>query len=174
MAKPFYVYIATVFGLGFFTKMPGTVGSFVALILNLLVKIPLWAIILVSVIGIYTSSLTEDFLKSADPKNYPEIPERYFHITDPSCAIIDEVAGMWVSAYLLPGQFLVPAFFLFRLVDILKPWPVSTMEKLPRGWGIMFDDILGGIIVNIFLQIVNAYIYHAGWLYELVIKFTGA
>ncbi len=57
---------------------------------------------------------------------------------------------------------------LFRLIDILKPWPVSAMEKLPGGWGIMADDVLGGIFANIILQALNAYLYHAGWLYPLI------
>ncbi len=174
MSKPFYVYISTIFGLGFLTKMPGTLGSFAALIIDMFYRVPLWAIILVTIIGIYTSGLTEDLLKNSEPSKFPDIPERYFKITDPSCAIIDEVAGMWLSTYLLPNGFLIAGFFLFRLVDILKPWPVSLFEKLPRGWGIMFDDIAGGILVNIFLQILNAYLYHNGWIYSLIMKFSGA
>ena len=170
--KPIYLYIATVFCAGFYTNMPGTVGSFIALVANLLVDIPLWLIILVSILGIYVTDLGEKFLMSADKNNFPDIPARYFGIHDPSCLAIDEVAGMWISVYLLPRGFLVPGFFLFRLVDILKPFPVSTMEKFPGGWGIMLDDILGGVIVNIFLQAVNAYVYNAGWIHEIIIKWS--
>lgn len=141
LSRPFYVYIATVFGLGFYSSMPGTLGSFAACTLNAFIDIPLWLIFLVTVIGVWTSDLSEKFLG----------------MTDPSCVIIDEVVGMWLSVYLLPKGFLVPGFFLFRLVDILKPFPVSLMEKLPGGWGIMADDIVGGILVNIFLQIIKFY-----------------
>ena len=75
---------------------------------------------------------------------------------------------MWLTLYLLPKGFIIPGFFMFRLIDILKPWPVSAMEKLPGGWGIMADDIVGGVMSNLILQGLNAYLYHSGWLYSLV------
>ena len=62
---------------------------------------------------------------------------------------------------------------IIRIIDILKPWPVSLMEKLPGGWGIMADDIVGGIMGNIILQAMNAYLYHNGWLYSLIVSLSG-
>ena len=50
----------------------------------------------------------------------------------------------------------------------MKPWPVSAMEKLPGGFGIMADDILGGVLGNIILQAMNAYLYNSGWIHELI------
>ncbi len=149
---PYYVWIASVFGLGFLPSgMPGTVSSAFACLVSVFVDVPMWAIIIVSLIGVYVTGKSET----------------YFNMKDPSFLNIDEVPGMWLTLYLLPKGFIIPGFFLFRLIDILKPFPVSTMEKLPGGWGIMADDIVGGIMSNIILQALNAYFYHAGWLYAL-------
>ena len=150
---PYYVWIASVCGLGFLPSgMPGTVSSAFACLVSAIVDVPMWAIVLVSVVGVYVTGKSEE----------------YFGQKDPSFLNIDELPGMWLTIWLLPKGFIIPGFFLFRLIDILKPWPVSAMEKLPGGWGIMADDILGGIMGNIILQAINAYVHQAGWLYELI------
>ncbi|MBQ4429957.1 MAG: phosphatidylglycerophosphatase A [Synergistaceae bacterium] len=150
---PWYVWIASVFGLGFIPSgMPGTVSSAFACVISAFVDVPLLAIVIVSLVGVYVTGKSET----------------YFNRKDPSFLNIDELPGMWITIYMLPAGFIIPGFFLFRLIDILKPWPVSAMEKLPGGWGIMADDILGGIFGNIILQGLNAYFHHAGWLYALM------
>ena len=150
---PWYVWLASVFGLGFIPSgMPGTVSSAFACVVSIFVDVPLWAIVLVSVVGVYVTGKSEE----------------YFGTKDPSFLNIDEVPGMWLTLYLLPKGCIIPGFFMFRLIDILKPWPVSAMEKLPGGWGIMADDIVGGVMSNLILQGLNAYLYHSGWLYSLV------
>ena len=150
---PYYVWIASLFGLGFIPSgMPGTVSSAAACVVSIFVDVPMWAIVAVTLIGVYVTGMSEKF----------------FNTKDPSFLNIDELPGMWLSIYLLPKSFIIPGFFLFRLVDILKPFPVSLMEKLPGGWGIMADDVVGGIIVNIILQALNAYFYNAGWIYSLI------
>ena len=150
---PWYVWIASVFGLGFIPSgMPGTVSSALACAVRVFADVPLWAIIAVSAIGVYVTGKSEI----------------YFNKKDPSFLNIDELPGMWLTIYALPQGFIIPGFFLFRLIDILKPWPVCAMEKLPGGWGIMADDILGGILGNLILQCFNAYFYHAGWIYALM------
>ena len=150
---PWYVWIASLFGLGFIPSgMPGTVSSAFACAVRVFADVPLWAIIAVSAIGVYVTGKSET----------------YFNQKDPSFLNIDELPGMWLTIYALPQGFIIPGFFLFRLIDIIKPWPVSAMEKLPGGWGIMADDILGGILGNIILQGLNAYLYQSGWLYGLI------
>ena len=150
---PYYVWIASLFGLGFIPSgMPGTVSSAAACVVSIFVDVPMWAIIAVTLTGVYVTGMSEKFFKTKDP----------------SFLNIDEVPGMWLSIYLLPKGFIIPGFFLFRIIDILKPFPVSLMEKLPGGWGIMADDILGGIMANIILQALNAYLYHAGWIFTLI------
>ena len=150
---PWYVWIASVFGLGFIPSgMPGTVSSAFACVVSVFYDVPLWAIVAVSALGVYVTGKSEE----------------YFAQKDPSFLNIDELPGMWLTILLLPKGFISPGFFLFRLIDILKPWPVCAMEKLPGGWGIMADDILGGILGNVILQGLNAYFYHAGWIYALM------
>ncbi len=74
--------------------------------------------------------------------------------TDPGEVVIDEAAGqiltmLWVS----PGlAHLVLGFFLFRLFDILKPFPARRAESLPGGWGIVADDLFAGVYANLGLQ----------------------
>ena len=67
---------------------------------------------------------------------------------DPKRAVWDEVAGMWLTCLFLPKTllWLAAAFALFRVLDILKPWPIRRFERLPGGWGIMADDAAAGVI----------------------------
>ena len=168
-SRPAYVYIATVLGLGFYSSMPGTLGSFAALIFNFIFDVPLWLILLVSALGVWSTGLTEKLLNGSEPcPVYDKCSVKNLRCKkDPRCTVIDEVAGMWITVYLLPKNFLILGFFLFRLIDILKPFPVNYMEKFPSGWGIMLDDIVGGIIGNIILQIINAYFFNQAWIYTL-------
>lgn len=68
---------------------------------------------------------------------------------DPGEVVIDEVLGQWLAILWLPVLVwwqLALAFVLFRLFDILKPWPIRASEHwLPGGWGIMLDDVLAGL-----------------------------
>jgi phosphatidylglycerophosphatase A len=70
---------------------------------------------------------------------------------DPSVVVIDEIVGMWVSLFLLPLDLLtvLTSFVLFRMFDVLKPPPARQVEHVPRGWGIMLDDIIAGIYANL-------------------------
>jgi phosphatidylglycerophosphatase A len=149
--------IATVGGLGFFSSMPGTLGSGAACLVSAVYPVPWQAILVVTATGVWAAGAAE----------------RELGRTDPGCVIIDEVVGMWLSVLFLPAKFIIPGFLLFRLVDILKPFPVSATEKLPGGWGIMADDVVGGIIVNILLQVINALFFRAGWIYPLIQRLVG-
>jgi len=75
---------------------------------------------------------------------------------DPGRAVIDEVAGMWVSLLLLPFglRTALIAFVAFRITDTLKPWPARQMEGLPGGWGIMADDMMAGVYANLMVRVV--------------------
>ena len=69
---------------------------------------------------------------------------------------------MWLACLLLPptGYWLAAAFILFRLFDILKPWPAGRLEKLPGGWGIMADDVAAGLYAAALLNAARLVI---GW-----------
>ena len=75
---------------------------------------------------------------------------------DPSFVVIDEVAGQAISLLAAPAfgwKYAIAAFILFRAFDIVKPPPVRQLERLPRGWGIMMDDVAAGILACVLLQI---------------------
>lgn len=82
--------------------------------------------------------------------------ERQLGAKDPGCIVIDEIAGMTVSLLGIPLSIGTGAagFLLFRFFDVLKPPPVSLLERhLSGGWGIVMDDVAAGLIANIFLRI---------------------
>lgn len=75
--------------------------------------------------------------------------------------VMDEWAGMFISLLFIPytlTNYLI-AFFVFRILDALKPFPVRHMEKAPGGWGVTFDDIGAAIQTNLVLQL---YIFISG------------
>lgn len=69
--------------------------------------------------------------------------------------VVDEALGMLVSvAFLAPTiPNLAAAFVLFRFFDIVKPWPAGACERLPRGWGVMLDDLVAGLYANVVLRV---------------------
>jgi phosphatidylglycerophosphatase A len=73
---------------------------------------------------------------------------------DPGCVVIDEVVGMqaalvWAGGVSLWGIGLV--FVIFRVFDIVKPYPANSAQRLPRGWGVVADDVIAGIYTRIVL-----------------------
>ena len=82
--------------------------------------------------------------------------EQLYRDKDPSAVVIDEVAGQWFALSVLPWlpaaavagwtPWLL-AFFLFRVFDVLKPLGIRRLESLPRGWGVLLDDVAAGLVV---------------------------
>jgi phosphatidylglycerophosphatase A len=84
------------------------------------------------------------------------IVARESKIEDPSHVVIDEVAGQSIAllgATVADWRYALAAFILFRAFDIVKPPPVRQLERLPRGWGIMMDDVAAGVLALIVLRI---------------------
>ena len=79
---------------------------------------------------------------------------RYGH--DPSEVTIDEVLGMWFTLFLLPKSIVVAVtgFFIFRILDIIKPFPARKFDEAKGGFGIMMDDVICAFYSNLILQIV--------------------
>jgi phosphatidylglycerophosphatase A len=84
--------------------------------------------------------------------------------TDPRQVVVDEIAGQMVTLAFLPchARMLVAGFFLFRALDVWKPWPANRLEALPGGSGIMADDLMVGIYGNLILRLIAH--WHPGWL----------
>ncbi len=76
---------------------------------------------------------------------------------DPSRVVIDEFAGQWVALIFLPvtWQWMVAAFILFRVFDVLKPFGIRRLERIPGGWGIMLDDLGAGLACAIILNVAR-------------------
>lgn len=83
---------------------------------------------------------------------------------DPGVVVIDEAIGYLVTVAALPHGFwtAVAGFFLFRLLDIVKPPPCRWLEKLPGGWGIVLDDVAAGVYGQLILRLVIALTAGAG------------
>ena len=151
-----YGMIATVMGIGTFSRMPGTLGSAAAFLIFQLTgynSIPL--IVLLAITGAVAA---DKYARAVSGD-------------DPSEVVIDEFVGFFVSVWGLGREFAVAGFFLFRIVDIVKPFPVRQMEKLPGGIGIMADDICAGVMVNLMLRVLQ-WLFFAGGL-ETVFAFFG-
>jgi phosphatidylglycerophosphatase A len=74
---------------------------------------------------------------------------------DPSEVTIDEVLGMWISLVYLPKRILVAvlAFLIFRLLDIVKPYPARRFDNVRGGYGVMLDDVISAIYTNLIVQL---------------------
>ncbi len=136
---PFLIdIIATGFYLGKMPFMPGTFGSLAAIPLGYLCSLAFmpvyadWAVFAaVFFAGVFVSY-------------------RYTTITgleDPGSVVIDEVAGLLLFYLIFPFKpvYIIAGFILFRIFDILKPFPVSFFDGIKNGWGIMLDDIAAGL-----------------------------
>ena len=130
--------IATWFGCGLVPKAPGTAGTLGAVPLYLLAVRWGWpgvavAAAVTTIAGVWAASVVARDLGKEDPQ----------------VVVVDEVAGFLITMLPAPvGSWpcLLLGFLLFRLFDVIKPWPVRSLERLPSGWGIVFDDVGAGIL----------------------------
>jgi phosphatidylglycerophosphatase A len=123
---------------------PGTAGTLVGVLLYLGLMqagAVLYAAVtvLVCVVGTWTAGRAEELLGCTD---CPSI-------------VIDEIAGFLVSMFLVPvgWGYILAGFFLFRIFDIIKPWPLYDLQSLHGGLGVMLDDVGAGVYTNLVLQI---------------------
>jgi len=134
--------IASGLGTGYFPIAPGTAGSALAAGVAFCLR-PWWN---------PASALTLScacFLAGVYCANRAE--KLWGH--DSGKIVIDEMAGMFLSLAFLSLNWmnLVAAFFIFRLLDIIKPPPARQVERLPSGWGVMADDIAAGAYTAILM-----------------------
>ena len=139
------LFIATGGYSGYVPVAPGTAGSAVGLALYALVRVmggsvlELLVLLLVVVTGIWAAT----------------VGERHFQQTDPGAVVIDEVAGMLVTLLWIPvtWQGALVGFVMFRLFDIVKPFPARSAERLPGGWGVMTDDLVAGAYAHLTVRL---------------------
>ncbi|MGF1725052.1 phosphatidylglycerophosphatase A [Photobacterium nomapromontoriensis] len=145
--------LATGFGSGLSPIVPGTMGTLAAIPLYLLiVQLPfagyLLVILLAGLVGITICQKTSDDMG----------------VHDHGSIVWDEFVGFWITMAIAPvvsWQWILAGFILFRFFDMLKPWPISWLDKhIHGGFGIMIDDILAGFMAMIALWGVG---YWFGW-----------
>ena len=145
--KIFSKIIATFFGIGYFPLAPGTVASFVVILLYRYYlhkwqwPVYLGFTALIFIFGGLASSVYSQKIKKEDPRS----------------VVIDEVLGQLIVLFRLPPdwQVLFFSFLSFRILDILKPFVIKKSENFPRGWGIMMDDVVSGVCAGI---VINLYV----------------
>lgn len=142
-------WIATAGGIGYFPVFPGTVGSGIGLLLFIVLRhlsTPLYLFLLLVLfgLGVYTSSLSEGV----------------FQKKDAGCIIIDEIHAMLLVPFLLPPAptWWIAGFVVFRFFDIKKPPPIRRFEKMPKGWGVMMDDLIAALYTVVSLRLIEGMI----------------
>jgi len=141
--------IATFFYIGFVPPGPGTWASAVTVLLwwgaghwllpDWLLPVAVLVSVAITLIGIPPSTVVA----------------RESGRKDPGFVVIDEVAGQMIALIAVPlsWKYLLASFILFRSFDIVKPFPLRRLERLPEGAGIMMDDVGAGLYALVLLQI---------------------
>jgi phosphatidylglycerophosphatase A len=140
------MFLATGFYIGNIPFAPGSFGSLIALPLC-------FALTGISLVPAVLSILLFIFFAVC----IADAAEKIIKRNDPSCIVIDEVAGMMVALIGLPFNpiTVVIGFTIFRILDILKPFPIRNLDKkIPGGLGVVADDVAAGIITNLLLRII--------------------
>jgi len=126
--------------------MPGTFGSILGTLAFLLIPIDsfLMKMILLTVIlivGAYSSFQIEIATGREDNQ----------------IIVIDEIAGVWLTLSIIPEGtwFTLAGLMVFRLFDILKPYPIRKLEKVKYGYGVMLDDLLAGLYAGVLILIFD-------------------
>lgn len=140
----FAVFLATAAYCGYFPVAPGTVGSAAGLLVYLLVA---W--IGLPIVEVAAIALT--FAVGAWAATHAE---RFFGGIDPGPVVIDEVLGMLITLAFIPAgwQAMLAGFLLFRVLDVIKPFPANRLETFHGGFGIMADDAMAGVYANLALR----------------------
>jgi phosphatidylglycerophosphatase A len=141
------VFIATVGYCGYFPFAPGTVGSAAGLAFYALtwwIGSPIFEaafIVVLFLLGVWAGTTAE----------------RYFGGVDPGPIVMDEVVGMLITLAFIPGlgwSGALVGFFLFRVFDVIKPFPAGRLERLHGGLGVMADDAMAAVYANLSLRAI--------------------
>lgn len=149
------VLVATCGYIGYAPVAPGTFGSAAGLVVFAAVRwsgspvVELVTIAVLFAVGIWSGT----------------VAEHHFGGVDPGPIVMDEVVGMLITLALLPvtPAGAIVGFFVFRILDIVKPWPSGGFEKLPGGLGVMADDGMAAVYGNLVMRGL-IWVTPAGWL----------
>lgn len=147
-------FFFTAFYAGYCPKAPGTAGTLVAMAIYIAENLIFSGVntgLLNTINLVIVASLIYPAVKLADDA------EDFYKAKDPQSVVLDEVIGYWISVLFLPFSFsyAVLAFALFRLFDIIKPFPARSLQSLRGGLGVMIDDIIAGVYALIVMHIAD-------------------
>lgn len=148
------VILSTVGYLGYFPIAPGTIGSVAGLVVYA-------AVVASGSAWVEAASILIVFTAGAWAST---IAERYFGGIDPGPVVIDEVLGMLITLAFVPVGLkgALVGFFVFRVLDVLKPFPAGRLERLHGGVGVMADDAAAAVYGNIVMRALAA--WAPGWV----------
>ena len=149
------VFIATVGYCGYFPFAPGTVGSAAGLLFYALVW---WTGSPVVEVALIVTLFAAGVCAGTTA-------ERYFGGVDPGPIVVDEVVGMLITLAFLPGlgwSGALAGFVLFRIFDVIKPYPAGRLEQLHGGLGVMADDAMAAVYANVCLRALLW--FFPGWI----------
>ena len=149
-----YKLTATFFGAGFSPYAPGTAGTIAAALLYGV----LWAMNAAS-FSILLGCLTVLSIATIFSGTWAE---RHYKTKDPQMVVIDEAAGFFMTVLLFRPSFpvLFLGILLFRFFDILKPYPIKRLERLPGGTGILVDDLMASLYAIAILTLLSYVVFH--------------
>ena len=134
------------FGSGLAPKAPGTFGTAAAVLLYVLFPPMHWSVYLALILVTFLAGIWICGKTSKD-----------MGIHDHGGIVWDEFVGYWITMFMAPEgwQWILAGFVVFRVLDILKPWPIKWADsRIKGGLGIMLDDVIAGIIGALFIQAV--------------------
>lgn len=137
------LFVATCGYLGYVPIAPGTFGSAAGLAVFLAVRstgsiaVEVATIVALFAVGVWSGT----------------VAEHHFGGVDPGPVVLDEVVGMLITLFLVPvtATGALVGFLVFRVLDVVKPWPSAQFEKLPGGLGVMADDGMAAVYGNLIM-----------------------
>ena len=169
--SPPVILVASFFGIGFWQHAPGTLASLFALPIGLfiLLKYNLFILLFFTIVLFLCGLWASHIWLTQAPANDENIQTAH-KSQDPQEIVVDEVVGMWLTLAFIPPILAVPSmsfilsaiacFALFRVFDIIKPWPISLVERKAGGaWGVMLDDVVAAIFAGGVLWILQLSIW---------------
>ena len=150
--SPIVKFIATGGYSGYAPVAPGTAASFVCAVLAWYLLPSVTPRSSMAALATMLISLTAFVILAAWTAGRAE----QVYGADASAIVIDEFAGYLIAIALLPKSILVyvTAFVLFRVIDVMKPFPARRVESLPGGIGIVMDDVVAGLYANVLIRIM--------------------
>ena len=151
--KTIFTFLGSGFGAGYTPFLPGTAGTLLAVVIYLVLSRIFTHPFSYVVMLVIFSGFGVWICGKCD---------HHFEKKDSPVIVIDEIGGFLITMFALPVsfRFIFLGFILFRAFDILKPFKIKRLERLPGGWGIMADDIAAGILANLMLHIARIML---GW-----------